>query len=446
MPYYPFATESGAFYRLTNPNGAVATFNDQLDPNYVGMLNEVTGLDSPEVRESADELVESDGGTHGNFYFGRRPVVLSGRVFGHGTVLERNIRLDRARRASMALRSDSTLSWFPSKSITNLISNPRAANNTAGWVTTTLTGQTTGSTITRVTGVTPLSGTTALDIATTTTANQGAAFPINVVAGKTYFVGVYARRTSGTGVPEIYISSVGISGPLVSLNNSTSFLLSVASFTPTTSGQAYIVFRDPSTSATTFQISDVVVSTKNIGYFDGDSNGFYWQGDPHASTSGDYIEMFTTVRRQQPFRESGAWNKDFQIALVSEYAPVFSTGLKIASGAGGSAVSVENRGSWPSSPLLRIAGISSTNPTISNTTTGLAVTTMNGIQVVSGEVLEIDTLNHTAYFTAGTRNGQSANRYIDYGNSTWPTIPTGVNSFTLSGSGTLTVAYRDTWI
>lgn len=110
MAYLPLASQTGAIYTLTN--GAwTAVFNDPTSPNYVGMLSEVTGLDSAEVRENATDLVEADGGVHGPFYMGRRPIVLTGKVFGHATVAARDVRLDRARNASLALRTDATLAW-----------------------------------------------------------------------------------------------------------------------------------------------------------------------------------------------------------------------------------------------------------------------------------------------------------------------------------------------
>lgn len=446
MAYYPFAVEAGAIYTLTNPNGAVAVFNDPLDPSYVGMLSEVTGLDSPDVRESADELVEADGGTHGNFYFGRRPIVMNGKVFGHSSTLARSIRLDRARRASMALRNDSTLSWIPSKRIDNLVTNPRAVNDTSAWVTTGPAGLVAGGTLTRVTAVAPATGTTTFQVAKTTTINQGAAIPFTAVAGKTYFISVSSRRTVGTGTPNIYISGAGIDAPINNLNTTATFATTTATFTATVSGTAYLVFRESTATATTYQFSDVMISTTNTGYFDGDTAGFYWQGDAHASIAGDYISMFTTVRRQQPFRETGAWNKDFMISLVSEYAPIFSTGLKTLSAAGAANIVTENRGSWPAYPLLRVTGTTASNPTITNSTTGASIVTQGTLIVAAGETLEIDTLNHTANFIAGARNGQSGNRYINFGSTVWPSMPTGNNTYVLSGTGTLAVVWRDTWV
>ncbi len=56
-------------------------------------------------------------------------------------------------------------------------------------------------------------------------------------------------------------------------------------------------------------------------------------------------------------------------------------------------------------------------------------------------------LNHTGLFTSGARVGQSANRYIDFTTTAWPYL-TGLGTsqtFALTGGGTATVQYRDTW-
>lgn len=111
MPYVPYSPQIGCKYTLTGPNGIVATFNDPLDANYVGVLSDVTGLDSAEVREAAEDLASADGGQHGYFWYGRRPIVLTGTVFGHSTMEQRDARLDRLRRASNAMRADATLAW-----------------------------------------------------------------------------------------------------------------------------------------------------------------------------------------------------------------------------------------------------------------------------------------------------------------------------------------------
>jgi hypothetical protein len=276
MAYYPISTEAGAVYTLIGPDGATAAFNVPSDPNYVGMLKEVTGLDSPEIRESAQELVEADGGAHGSFFFGRRPVVMNAVVFNYATIAERTLRVDRARRASNALRANGELRWKPSD---------------------------------------------------------------------------WATR--------------------------------------------------------------------------------------------DYIEVYLPFRRQQPFRETGAWVKELQIPLVSEYATIQSVSTVTVAGG----VATENRGNAPAFPVVEITGASA-NCTVSDgtrtfRTTGLA----GGSALASGEKLKIDFQTHTAVFTAGARSGQSGNRYIDFSTTQWPYLSGNGTSqtFTLVGGGTLSVTYRHCW-
>lgn len=108
------STELNITYTLTGPTGIRAVFNDQSDPDFVGMLTEVTGLDSPEVRESAEDSVQQDGGIHGNFYYGRRPITLTGIILNPVSAAARNVRLDKLAQASDAMRSDALLTWTPS--------------------------------------------------------------------------------------------------------------------------------------------------------------------------------------------------------------------------------------------------------------------------------------------------------------------------------------------
>lgn len=96
---------------LTGPDGTRVAFNNAADPDYIGMLRDVTGLDSPDVRESADDLVQMDGGIHGDFFYGRRPVTLTGLLLNPASADERNQRMTSLMRASNAMRADAILSW-----------------------------------------------------------------------------------------------------------------------------------------------------------------------------------------------------------------------------------------------------------------------------------------------------------------------------------------------
>jgi hypothetical protein len=133
---YPNGPEYGVPYVLTGPDGSRAVFNDQTDADYVGALTDATGFDSPEVRESADNLVGMDGGIHGSFYYGRRPVTLSGTVYNVATDAVRNTRLTKLQQASNAVRGDATLSWTPGGGVAQQIKVRRQQplRISGGWV------------------------------------------------------------------------------------------------------------------------------------------------------------------------------------------------------------------------------------------------------------------------------------------------------------------------
>lgn len=119
----PIGIEQGAKYVLRGPDGTRATFNDPSEIDHVGFLTEPpSGLDSPEVRESSDLIVEGDGGVHGNFYFGRRPWTLTGIIdpvarqgdeFDIPMPALVNRRVTKLMRATRALRGDCVLGWTP---------------------------------------------------------------------------------------------------------------------------------------------------------------------------------------------------------------------------------------------------------------------------------------------------------------------------------------------
>lgn len=107
----PTGIQTSAKYTLTGPDGTRCVFNDQTDRDYVGALTDVTGLDSPDVRESADDLVQMDGGVHGDFFYGRRPMTMSGLILNPLSVDDRNRKMTKLQRASNAMRGDATLTW-----------------------------------------------------------------------------------------------------------------------------------------------------------------------------------------------------------------------------------------------------------------------------------------------------------------------------------------------
>lgn len=109
-----FSPEYGVPFELVGPYGDRAVFNDPDDADYVGMLTNISGLDSADIRESTEDLTETDGAAQGPNYYSARSVVLEGVTFGHSTASQRAARLDKLVRASNALRGDCTLNWTPS--------------------------------------------------------------------------------------------------------------------------------------------------------------------------------------------------------------------------------------------------------------------------------------------------------------------------------------------
>lgn len=115
--------ETGVTYELTNSDGYSAVFNDTTDSDYVGGLNgddAITGLDSPEIRESFADLVEADGAIHNTFYHGRRPITMQGQIQSTSNTT-RNERMTRLQRATNSLSADGTLAWTPTGSIKQFV-------------------------------------------------------------------------------------------------------------------------------------------------------------------------------------------------------------------------------------------------------------------------------------------------------------------------------------
>lgn len=97
---YPI--ETGIPYTFTAADGTRAVINDPTDPDHVGYVdgdNPVTGLEGVEIKENADDLTEADGGVHGAFYRGRRPVTFQGVILPIEDPDDRNQKGQRLLRA-----------------------------------------------------------------------------------------------------------------------------------------------------------------------------------------------------------------------------------------------------------------------------------------------------------------------------------------------------------
>ena len=105
--------ENGAIYTLTGPDGTQAVLNDATHPDAIGWLRDLSGFDSPEVRLEVAPMGQRDGAyLAGPGFYGARQITLDG-ILIPGTAYSVNQREAALRRATDALRADSTLTWWP---------------------------------------------------------------------------------------------------------------------------------------------------------------------------------------------------------------------------------------------------------------------------------------------------------------------------------------------
>jgi hypothetical protein len=101
--------EYSAPWTITAPDGATIALNDG-NGLY---LEDVSGFDSPNVRENVNDLPEADGAIAGDFWYGSRPVTLSGTI-ALATAALRNAKIIDLIKALRGLRGDVILQTTPS--------------------------------------------------------------------------------------------------------------------------------------------------------------------------------------------------------------------------------------------------------------------------------------------------------------------------------------------
>lgn len=438
-PYIPFAPEIGAKYTLTSPDGITASFNDPTDPNYVGILTDVTGLDSADVRESGDVLSGADGGYHGDFFFGRRPITMTGLIVNAPDAATRAARMDLITRATNAMRGDAVLWWqntasgsvpmqtwvrrqqpirysggwvktfqiglvsqFPflysaaqqfQANVSKLPTNSNfEAGNTTSWFTSGVSALTAGATVSAVTpgdltefNASP-SNYKGRVVTPGAAAHEGIGINTSVAlnANSTYMLGFDIYGNTGGEVVEVVAGNTTVRYTLGSgVGNFVRF-----PFVAPSSAITPIVFRTANASASTFFVDEV------------------------SLTEG---------------REPQYGNPTTQVAAF-------------------------NLGNALAFPTITIYGAAA-GPIKLTTTLGMfngpqttyTFQALPSLTLVSGDYITVDTLNHNVY----NSSGQIFNQYIDFVNSTqiWP--PLGTNMYgwaTLTGAAYSTFSWRDTWL
>jgi hypothetical protein len=107
--------ELGTPYYIYNSDGTdYVALNDPADPNFVGYVTDITGLDDSGVRENAQVVVAGDGGHHGPFWKDRRPWTMSGIIWPTLPVLARDTAQQHlVQILNSALKDDGAMYWTP---------------------------------------------------------------------------------------------------------------------------------------------------------------------------------------------------------------------------------------------------------------------------------------------------------------------------------------------
>lgn len=449
MAYIPFSPEVGCKYWLTGPDGTIAAFNDPTDPNYVGMLTDVTGLDSADVRESGDVLTDADGGWHGNFWYGRRPITLSGSVFGYAGPDARTARIDLLRRASNAMRDDAILSWQPnalnSLKMRTPVRRQQPLRITGPWIK--------EFQLQLVSAFAPLFSDT--NYVTTGTMNiyPNPGMESNITGFGTYTTGATCAQSSAqawTGTKSLAVTATGTTGITVTRNGVFPYdgtlvapgktVNVTAHFRPNTLLQTW------KTTIKWYDINGALLSTV-AGTAVTEASGT-WVGTNDTFTVPANAYCYQLVfSRPTPTVVSEVHYID-GIQVVQDASAGYDPGNV------NNPIAVENHGDAVSFPLYIINAEqgNEVNPDLINFSTGDTLQFHNngGLTLSPAEFVVIDSANHLATkyspFTSAFV-GTNVAKYIDFLNlKNWCSLQQGINNIG-SSSTTLRIQvnYRDCW-
>ena len=117
MPAFYVAPEYSTIYTINAPAPSTgrAVLNDPTDPDFVGWLDgdeAITGIDSPDIRDSYADYADRDGGMAGSSFYTRRAIVLNGKVIPT-SVSDRNTKIGKLMAATDARFADGFINWVP---------------------------------------------------------------------------------------------------------------------------------------------------------------------------------------------------------------------------------------------------------------------------------------------------------------------------------------------
>lgn len=424
-------------------NGPRAVFNDSTDADFVGALDpeQSSGIDSADVREDAADKTEDDGGIHGNFFYGRRPIVLAGTVIASSAV-DRNEKVDKIKAASNATRSNATLYMYPTSGpgsgITTVVRRQQPLRITKGYV---------------------------------------KAFQIPLVAADSKFYStsiskLYEYSQSPLTLPSSVISSITEDGSIGTV--AWTEILRAGS-----EGSGWAIATLGSGAASkylkvNFFTEEKIPAKATILGIEVKIRGKFQALEVGAAVFDNSVRVYKEgVLSGSNFASGSAWtevnttrsyggaanlwgttwtpaqlNKEFAAAISMK-----NTGTKTGAGeidvitavitysAEGRKQAITVEGSVETKPVIKIYGPFE-NPTVKNVTTGNTLT-LNYVLVNPTEYLEIDFANHTIKKN-GTLNVYGA--ALNFAASTWWNLIPGINEFEVTSALKSEITYKPAWL
>lgn len=432
--------EYGCKFTLDNGAGARASFNDPTDPDFVGVLDpeQCSGIDSPDVREDAQDRTEDDGGIHGSFYYGRRPIVLGGTVIA-SSVNDRNEKVAKIKAASNAMRSNATLSMFPTGGpgggITAAVRRQQPLRVTKGYV-----KEFQIALVAADSWFYSAAGSKSYEYSRSPLTISPLTLVEDGAVGTATWVELINAAGEGGGLAAS-VMSAGASSKYLKVNFSTGEQIPAKATILGIEVKIRGKYKQLEIGAAVFDNS-VRVYKEGILTGSNLASGTAWTEALVTRSYGGAANLWGTTWTPAQL------NKEFAAAISMK-----NTGTKSGSGeidvitavitysAEGRKQSITVEGTVETFPVMKIYGPFE-NPTIKNVTTGKTMTLSYTLTSATA-YLEIDFFNHTIKKNGVTNVYGTA---LNFASSTWWGLTPGVNEFEVSSALKSEITYKPAWL
>lgn len=452
--------EYGTIYRLTGPDGTSVVFNNSASSDFVGILNpeETSGLDSPDVREDASDAIEMDGGVHGDFFYGRRPIVLAGFIIASSPT-DRNEKAAKIKAACNAMRQNAILQWKPLGATEEVYVEVRlqqplriVGNYQKKFQIPLVSAETTAKGVSNKSA--EIASTTKFQskIAGSSTGIHWGAFgeeeenKLENFGALTANDNIYVK-IEPTSDPTKMVSSTGSNYGFTIPG--TAKIKGIEVLTGRKASAAGSLIKDWRVRLVSNEVSESIKLGENKA-----NTAVHWTNAEVTVSYGSYKDLWGWGGTLTPTLVNTAGANGFGTVIMPQRGTSWVAGAKgeidyhqmlvyYEEAAPANTTSITPTGSEPSYPILTLTGPVE-NPVIENTTTGQKI--VLNYSLAAGSTLVIDTKNSTVRVN-GTTNVYNT---FDFASSEWWNLVPGANviKFTAASMGTtanLKIEYRNNW-